>query len=60
MLQRAGLISYKYGKLTILDPDGLARGACECYTLMEAQFDKIFQQPWREMGQEKVRSVGKD
>lgn len=47
MLQRAGLISYKYGKLTILDPDGLAEGACECYRLMESQFEKIFDQPWR-------------
>ena len=51
MLQRAGLISYKYCKLTILDPAGLAKGACECYTLMESQFDKIFDQPWREIAQ---------
>lgn len=48
MLQKAGLISYRYGKLTILEPDGLAQGACECYAQMEAQFDKIFDQPWRE------------
>lgn len=60
MLQRAGLISYKYGKLTIVDPDGLARGACECYGLMESQFEKIFQQPWREIGDQQVRTLGKD
>lgn len=48
MIQRAGLITYKYGKLTILDPDGLADGACECYRHMESQFEKIFDQPWRE------------
>lgn len=47
VLQRAGLITYRYGKLTILEPDGLTEGACECYALMEAQFDKIFDQPWR-------------
>jgi hypothetical protein len=48
MLQRAGLISYRYGKLTITSPEGLAGGACECLELMESQFDKIFDQPWRE------------
>jgi DNA-binding transcriptional regulator YhcF (GntR family) len=48
MLQKAGLISYRYGKMTIVDPDGLADGACECYPLMEEQIDKIFDQPWRE------------
>jgi CRP-like cAMP-binding protein len=48
MLQHAGLINYRYGKLTITDPDGLTTGACECLPLMEAQFDGIFDQPWRE------------
>jgi CRP-like cAMP-binding protein len=43
MLQRAGLISYHYGNLTIKDPEGLAEGACECYDLMEAEFEKIFE-----------------
>ena len=33
VLQRAGLITYRYGKLTILDPGGLAEGACECYEI---------------------------
>ena len=48
MLQRAGLISYRYGRLKITNPEGLVAGACECYEVMEAQFDKIFDQPWRE------------
>jgi hypothetical protein len=48
MLQRAGLISYRYGKLTITDPEGLRAGACECLELMESQFDRIFDQPWRD------------
>lgn len=47
MLQEAGLISYRYGKLSIINPDGLAEGACECYQIMEAQFERIFDQPWR-------------
>ena len=48
MLQEAGLISYRYGKLSILSSEGLAEGACECYSVMEAQFDRIFDQPWRQ------------
>jgi CRP-like cAMP-binding protein len=48
MLQKAGLITYHYGNLTILDPDGLVNGACECYFQMEAQFQAIFPQAWRD------------
>jgi CRP-like cAMP-binding protein len=55
MLQKAGLIEYRYGKLTILDPDGLAAGACECYSSMEAVFERIFEHPWRERLQNNVR-----
>ena len=33
MLQKAGYIAYRYGKLTILNPEGLLEGACECYEL---------------------------
>jgi CRP-like cAMP-binding protein len=47
MLRRAGLVSYTRGHLKILDPEGLAAGACECYELMEQQFDRIFRDPWR-------------
>lgn len=46
MLQEAGLIRYRYGKLSILNPEGLAEGTCECYQIMEAQFERIFDQPW--------------
>ena len=49
MLQEAGYISYNRGKITVLNAEGLREGACECLELMEAQFDKIFDQPWREM-----------
>jgi CRP-like cAMP-binding protein len=30
-LQSAGLISYKHGKVKVLDPAGLEEAACECY-----------------------------
>ena len=48
MLQRAGLITYRYGNLKILDPEGLIQGACECYLLMEKEFEKIFDHDWIE------------
>lgn len=51
MLQKAGLINYRYGKLTILSPQGLLEGTCECYSLMEAQFEKIFNQQWLEIAE---------
>jgi CRP-like cAMP-binding protein len=46
MLQEAGLIQYHYGKMQIVNPNGLEEGACECYRLMEAEMEKIFKQPW--------------
>jgi CRP-like cAMP-binding protein len=46
MLQKAGLITYKYGILTITNPEGLTEGACECYALMETEFEKLFDQNW--------------
>jgi Mn-dependent DtxR family transcriptional regulator len=55
MLQKAGLITYHYGKLTITNPGGLRAGACECLELMETQFDMIFDQPWREQAKPQQR-----
>jgi len=47
-LQNAGLISYRRGQITINDPAGLRESACECYGIIEAQFDKMFGSGWRE------------
>jgi CRP-like cAMP-binding protein len=55
MLQRAGLITYKYGRLKITDPEGLIDGACECYTLMEIEFEKIFDQNWLDIAEIRER-----
>jgi CRP-like cAMP-binding protein len=52
VLQKAGFISYNRGQMTILDPQGLKAGACECYDIMNVQFDKIFNRPWREFAHE--------
>ena len=40
-LQRSGLIRYHHGQLTIIDPDGLESGACECYRIDHAQLDRL-------------------
>lgn len=50
-LQNAGLISYRRGHITIKDPVALRESACECYSIIEAQFDKMFGRGWREGAQ---------
>ena len=44
-LQRAGLIEYTRGRVTITDQPGLEEAACECYGVMRAEFDKLFSTP---------------
>jgi CRP-like cAMP-binding protein len=41
-LQRAGLISYRRGHITVLDRSGLESRACECYTVVKSEFDRLF------------------
>ena len=40
-LQRAGLITYKRGHVTILDRSGLKKRACECYGVSKREFDRL-------------------
>jgi CRP-like cAMP-binding protein len=40
-LQRAGLIRYTRGNVTILDRRGLRRRACECYGISKREFDSL-------------------
>lgn len=40
-LQRAGLIRYKRGNVTILDRRRLEKGSCECYAISKAEFDRL-------------------
>jgi CRP-like cAMP-binding protein len=40
-LQRAGLIRYRRGIVTIIDRPGLERLACECYDVSKLQFDRL-------------------
>jgi len=40
-LQRAGLIRYKWGKVTIIDRRGLEHRSCECYRVSKGEFDRL-------------------
>jgi CRP-like cAMP-binding protein len=40
-LQRAGLISYSRGHITVLDRKRLEQGACECYSVVKKEFDRL-------------------
>ncbi len=40
-LQRAGLIRYKRGNVTIIDRRGLKRRSCECYGVSKMEFDRL-------------------
>jgi CRP-like cAMP-binding protein len=40
-LQNAGLISYRYGKISIQDRAGLESTSCECYALIKAEFERL-------------------
>jgi CRP-like cAMP-binding protein len=40
-LQQAGLIRYSRGNITVLDRDGLEECACECYSVIRAETDKL-------------------
>ncbi len=40
-LQRAGLISYQRGAITVLDRPGLESRCCECYQVVKTEFDRL-------------------
>jgi len=41
ILQAAGLIAYRRGKLRILNREGLAAGCCECYGVTKSLYGRI-------------------
>jgi len=42
-LQRAGLIDYRRGRMTILDRPGLEAASCECYAIVRAEFARLLE-----------------
>lgn len=40
-LQRAGLISYRRGHITVLDRTGLEARVCECYSVVKKEFRRL-------------------
>jgi CRP-like cAMP-binding protein len=40
-LQKAGLIRYRHGRLTVVDRPGLERVSCECYATIRRYFDRL-------------------
>ncbi|EYC51955.1 Crp/Fnr family transcriptional regulator [Hylemonella gracilis str. Niagara R] len=41
-LQRAGLIRYARGHITVLDRPGLEQRSCECYQVVKNEYDRLF------------------
>lgn len=44
-LQRAGLISYRRGHITVLDRTGLEKRTCECYNVVKKEFHRLLRNP---------------
>lgn len=44
-LQRAGLIEYHRGHITVLDRPGLEARTCECYALLRSEYDRLLPKP---------------
>lgn len=43
MLQRAGLISYRRGHITVIDRAGLEARSCECYDVVKKEFHRLLE-----------------
>ncbi len=42
MLQKAGVIRYQHGRITIIDRTGLENAACECYEAVASEYRRLF------------------
>ncbi|MGH9156920.1 MAG: Crp/Fnr family transcriptional regulator [Acidimicrobiales bacterium] len=41
ILQRAGFIRFRRGRMTVIDREGLEDSSCECYGIIRAEFDRL-------------------
>jgi len=41
-LQKAGVIRYQHGRITIIDRTGLENAACECYEAVASEHRALF------------------
>lgn len=44
-LQRAGIISYRRGRINIVDRDTLEEHACECYKIVKKEYERLLPVP---------------
>ena len=44
-LQKAGLIRYARGRITVLDRRGLEKRTCECYAVVKKEYDRLLPAP---------------
>ena len=44
-MQSAGLISYRRGRIQVVDRPGLEKAACECYAIVKERFDAFLMPP---------------
>jgi CRP-like cAMP-binding protein len=45
VIQAAGLINYRRGKMQVLDRTGLEAASCECYAVVKARFEEFLSPP---------------
>src|ERR1700735_2131530 len=45
VIQAAGLINYRRGKMQVLDRLGLERASCECYAVVKSRFEAFLSPP---------------
>ncbi|MDO9060273.1 MAG: Crp/Fnr family transcriptional regulator [Bradyrhizobium sp.] len=61
-LQKDGLVRYRRGHVTILDPEALRQRACECYDISKREFDRLLgdtaKSPRTDKKNRSVREVG--
>jgi CRP-like cAMP-binding protein len=53
-LQTAGLISYRRGKIQVVDRAGLEKASCECYAIVKERFDAFLTPPDRSPGRHRA------